>query len=324
VVFYTKNIRGIIIYMKKILTIFAIIFAIIIIILGFLFVVKKTTPPEIVVCTADVKLCPDGSAVGRVAPACEFAPCPATKNISDLIRVSTPIEDAVVMSPLIIEGEARGTWYFEASFPIRIYDAKNQLLGTAIAQAQSDWMTENFVPFKTTLTFSKSTTPTGTLVLEKDNPSGLPEHANELRIPIRFELADKSQRTISLYYYDASKDKDASGNIMCSRRGLVPVARTIPLTLTPVQDAVKLLLKGSITNEEKQKGITTEFPLSGVVLTGAAKKGDVVTLSFLDPNSKTSGGSCRAGILWFQIEATAKQFPGITSVKFIPEDIFQP
>lgn len=29
-----------------------------------------------VACTLDAKICPDGSAVGRVAPNCEFAPCP--------------------------------------------------------------------------------------------------------------------------------------------------------------------------------------------------------------------------------------------------------
>jgi len=36
-------------------------------------------PPkcEAVACTMDAKICPDGSAVGRVAPNCEFAPCPA-------------------------------------------------------------------------------------------------------------------------------------------------------------------------------------------------------------------------------------------------------
>jgi len=33
-------------------------------------------PSEPVFCTADAKLCPDGSAVGRVGPNCEFAPCP--------------------------------------------------------------------------------------------------------------------------------------------------------------------------------------------------------------------------------------------------------
>ncbi len=29
-----------------------------------------------VACTMEAKLCPDGSAVGRSGPNCEFAPCP--------------------------------------------------------------------------------------------------------------------------------------------------------------------------------------------------------------------------------------------------------
>ncbi len=29
-----------------------------------------------VACTMDAQICPDGSAVGRVAPDCQFAPCP--------------------------------------------------------------------------------------------------------------------------------------------------------------------------------------------------------------------------------------------------------
>lgn len=29
-----------------------------------------------VACTQDAKICPDGSAVGRQGPKCEFAPCP--------------------------------------------------------------------------------------------------------------------------------------------------------------------------------------------------------------------------------------------------------
>lgn len=31
---------------------------------------------DVTYCTQDVKLCPDGSYVGRVPPSCEFAPCP--------------------------------------------------------------------------------------------------------------------------------------------------------------------------------------------------------------------------------------------------------
>lgn len=33
-------------------------------------------PSAPVACTLDAKICPDGTAVGRVAPDCEFAPCP--------------------------------------------------------------------------------------------------------------------------------------------------------------------------------------------------------------------------------------------------------
>ena len=33
-------------------------------------------PPGGVACTMEAKLCPDGSAVGRFGPNCEFAPCP--------------------------------------------------------------------------------------------------------------------------------------------------------------------------------------------------------------------------------------------------------
>lgn len=36
--------------------------------------------PGIVECQADAKLCPDGSAVGRVGPDCEFAECPEYNN----------------------------------------------------------------------------------------------------------------------------------------------------------------------------------------------------------------------------------------------------
>src|SRR3989344_8659709 len=36
-----------------------------------------TTPPP-VACTMEAKLCPDGSAVGRTGPKCEFAECPTS------------------------------------------------------------------------------------------------------------------------------------------------------------------------------------------------------------------------------------------------------
>ena len=35
---------------------------------------------ELVACTSDAKLWPDGSSVGRVGPSCEFAPCPGEEE----------------------------------------------------------------------------------------------------------------------------------------------------------------------------------------------------------------------------------------------------
>lgn len=241
----------------------------------------------------------------------------------DLIRVLEPASNATVSSPLTITGEARGNWYFEASFPIRIEDANGNVLGQHYATAQGDWMTEDFVPFQAELSFTVSATQTGTLILEKDNPSGLPENDDELRIPVQFGPVGP-ERIIQLYYYDPSQDEDASGNIMCSKQGLVAVERTVPITQTPIQDTVRLLLRGEITSEEAARGITTEYPLPGFELQGASTANGTLTLSFSDPNNSSSGGSCRAGILWFQIEETARQFDGIEEVRFQPENLFQP
>lgn len=106
----------------------------------------------------------------------------------DLIRVNTPGQNAIITSPLTIRGEARGYWFFEASFPVKLTDANgnNIPLEPGYMQAKGEWMTEAFVPFEGAYTFTAPATDTGTLVLMKDNPSGLPENDDALMIPVRF------------------------------------------------------------------------------------------------------------------------------------------
>lgn len=104
----------------------------------------------------------------------------------DLIRLGTPVPNQLVKSPLEIKGEARGSWFFEASFPVKIVDGSGKVLGRIPAQTTADWMTDNFVPFNAILTFEASTTAVGKLILEKDNPSGLAENADFLEIPIKY------------------------------------------------------------------------------------------------------------------------------------------
>ena len=111
----------------------------------------------------------------------------ARSDIAALIRVQSPQPNSVVGSPLEVRGEARGTWYFEADFPVRLLASDGTLLIESYAQAQGEWMTEAFVPFVARLTFDAKQASAGTLVLERANPSDLPENGGELRIPVRFE-----------------------------------------------------------------------------------------------------------------------------------------
>ena len=104
----------------------------------------------------------------------------------DVIHIGSPRPNDTIESPLTILGEARGTWFFEASFPIRLLDEEGELIAEGFAQAQDEWMTEEFVPFRAELTFDAPQGSRGTLRLEKDNPSGLPENDDALIVPVRF------------------------------------------------------------------------------------------------------------------------------------------
>ncbi len=106
----------------------------------------------------------------------------------DLITIDTPRPNTSVSSPLLIEGTARGTWFFEASFPVELQDENGTVLAQGPAQAQGDWMTEDFVPYKLTLNFPKQVSGSkGKLILKKDNPSGEPSRDDSLIVPIVFK-----------------------------------------------------------------------------------------------------------------------------------------
>ena len=55
--------------------------------------------PTLIACTADAKLCPDGSAVGRIGPDCEFAACPdvvidEVDSFEDCVAAGNPVMES--------------------------------------------------------------------------------------------------------------------------------------------------------------------------------------------------------------------------------------
>lgn len=144
------------------------------------------------ICPQDAKQCPDGSAVGRTGPNCEFAACPGTTSVADKIVVSSPAPNSKITSPVSFSGKARGIWFFEGSFPVEIYDSNGKLLGSAGAEfipasEEDTWMTEDFINFEGEARFNKPTTDAGYILFKKDNPSDQRELDEEFELPVRFK-----------------------------------------------------------------------------------------------------------------------------------------
>ncbi len=178
----------------KIFTFIVVVIAIIVV--SFWLVKNYTNEPEMNYTITDFESCAlNGNAIMESYP----RQCRTTdgrtfvENIGNeleklnLIKIDNPRPNQIITSPLTITGQARGTWYFEASFPVVLMDDNDNVLVQHYAQAQDEWMTEDFVPFTSELQFEKPTTANGKLILKKDNPSGLPENDDELIVPVRFE-----------------------------------------------------------------------------------------------------------------------------------------
>jgi hypothetical protein len=106
---------------------------------------------------------------------------------ADLIQVELPFPGAVTGKEFSVIGQARGNWFFEASFPIDLLDKDGNILVQTYATAQGEWMTTEFVPFKGEVKAPIEYIGPATLVLKKDNPSDLREHDASISFPITVE-----------------------------------------------------------------------------------------------------------------------------------------
>lgn len=92
----------------------------------------------------------------------------------------------VVDHLLTFSGEARGTWFFEASFRAEVRDSAGAILSVGSVQGAGDWDSEAFVPFTVSIQIPETVVGRGTLVLIKNNRSGDSSQDDSFSVPVQF------------------------------------------------------------------------------------------------------------------------------------------
>ena len=126
------------------------------------------------------KPAPDEPTPMPVATSTPSTPEPLSSKVS----VTFPKKDQVVQKKFTVIGKAPGNWFFEASAPVLVKDKDGTKIAQTTAQVQGDWMTIELVDFTADINIVSGYSGPATLVLLKDNPSGLPEHDDSVEIPI--------------------------------------------------------------------------------------------------------------------------------------------
>lgn len=102
------------------------------------------------------------------------------------VTVTSPDRSAGVASPLSVAGEVPGSWSSEGQFPVVLKNDAGLEVARGAAKLDGDWQTTDLVGFTTELVWSTPQSGAGTLVLQKDNPSGLAANDDSVEIPINF------------------------------------------------------------------------------------------------------------------------------------------
>jgi hypothetical protein len=107
------------------------------------------------------------------------------------LTVTSPVAEARVSSPLVVEGSVLNDWMFEGVFPVKLeVDGVAIAEGPAQQQAPDNWTNPGPVKFRAELAFTVDVETAATLVLAEDMPapvesgSDVAGPARTLRIPV--------------------------------------------------------------------------------------------------------------------------------------------
>jgi hypothetical protein len=115
------------------------------------------------------------------------SPTPTVTPAIDKPQISTPLPNTKVISPLVVKGIAPTGWMFEGQLVIKLLDAQRNVIVQVAGKeiTPGSWQSGDPVPFEGTLTFTTNQQNVF-LVIENDNPSGLPANSKTFEIPLQF------------------------------------------------------------------------------------------------------------------------------------------
>lgn len=243
----------------------------------------------------------------------------AETALADLISVRFPRPNQEVSSPLVVEGMARGCWYFEGDFPVTLIDCRGNVLTRSYASALSEWMTESLVPFRAQLEFTADAATKGVLILHRNNPSGLAEYDERLDVPIVIAKT-APMMTVQVFFSNDRLDPEMSGEKVFA------VQRRIPKTSAVARGALEELLKSPTDDEAARNYVTNINP--GVKIQRLVIENGIARVDFDERLEFQVGGACRVTAIRAQITRTLKQFSSVNqviiSVNGRTEDVLQP
>jgi hypothetical protein len=265
----------------------------------------------------DTWICSDGQWVKHGNPSSPKPTVPCPGQAPEVV-VTSPQPHQAISTPLTVTGKARGDWFFEASAILRLLDAQQREIASGTVHALGDWMADSLVDFEGRIRFVSPASDTGTLVLQNDNPSGLPGNQKEFRVPVRFDASHAMK--VKAYFGNQKLDPESS----CTKA--FPVEREIPTTDAPARAAIDELLAGP-TPVEQTAGYFTSIN-SGVTVRSLTIQDGLAAVDFDERLGFQVGGSCRVSAIRAQITETLMQFSTVKSVVVSingrTEDILQP
>lgn len=119
----------------------------------------------------------------------DYAPAtPSPSPAESSVVITSPTSGSTVTSPLRIEGTVPAGWMFEGVLPIKLLDENRKMIAQGRGQEiiPGSWQSGKPVAFEGKIIFT-TTAKSGFLVIEKDNPSDLPENSGSFEIPVVFQ-----------------------------------------------------------------------------------------------------------------------------------------